>query len=94
MTPAPRTSALTIIAVYWLMLIVGMASCIAMRSDSSIAAIWTGTVIGTVLGHALALVNTRTWFALLTILTTAAVVGPSAPGELSASTLSTQNACS
>jgi hypothetical protein len=69
------------------MLIVGMASCIALRTDAAIAAIWTGTVAGTALGHGLALFNTRTWFALLTILTTAAVVGPSAPGELSGSTL-------
>ncbi|HEY5947580.1 MAG TPA: hypothetical protein VIV40_18880, partial [Kofleriaceae bacterium] len=87
MTPSPRTAALSIIAVYWLMLILGMGSCIAMRADASIAAIWTGTVAGTVLGHALALVNTRTWFALLTILTVTALVGPSAPGELSATTL-------
>jgi hypothetical protein len=68
-------------------LILGMASCIALRTDAAIAAIWTGTVAGTALGHALALFNTRSWFALLTILTTAAVVGPSAPGELSGSTL-------
>jgi hypothetical protein len=87
MTASPRTAALSVMAVYWAMLILGMASCIALRTDASIAAIWTGTVAGTVLGHSLALVNTRSWFALLTILTTAAVVGPSAPGELSASTL-------
>ncbi|HEY5924755.1 MAG TPA: hypothetical protein VIV11_23910, partial [Kofleriaceae bacterium] len=82
-----RTAGLSVIAVYWLMLILGMVSCIAIRSDAEIAAIWTGTVAGTVLGHVLGLVNTRTWFAALTVLTTAAVVGPSAPGELSASTL-------
>jgi hypothetical protein len=87
MTMSPRTSALSVMAVYWLLLIVGMASCIAMRTDASIAAIWTGTVAGTALGHALVLLNTRSWFALLTVLTTAALVGPSAPGELSASTL-------
>ncbi|HEX5063653.1 MAG TPA: hypothetical protein VFV99_29950 [Kofleriaceae bacterium] len=83
----PRTSALSILAVYWLLLILGMAVCITIRSDAQIAAIWTGTVAGTALGHALALLNTRNWFALLTVLTTAAIVGPSAPGELSASTL-------
>ena len=30
----PRTSALSILAVYWLLLILGMASCIAIRSDA------------------------------------------------------------
>ncbi len=84
---SPRTSALSVMAVYWLMLILGMATCIAMRTDASIAAIWTGTVAGTALGHALALFNTRGWFAALTVLTIAALVGPSAPGELSGSTL-------
>lgn len=87
MTSSPRTAALSVMAVYWVMLILGMASCIALRTDASIAAIWTGTVAGTALGHGLVLCNTRGWFALLTIMTTAAIVGPSAPGELSGSTL-------
>jgi hypothetical protein len=81
---------LSIIAVYWLMLVLGMATCLAMRSDAPVAAIgaiWTGTVAGTVIGHGLALLNVRTWFALVTIFLLAVVLGPTAPRELSGSTL-------
>jgi hypothetical protein len=87
MTMQPRAAALAIIAVYWTMLVLGMASCIAVHAEASIAAIWTGTVIGTVLGHALVLCNTRAWFAHATILVLAAVLGPSSPGQLSGATM-------
>lgn len=87
MMSSPRMTALSIIAVYWLMLVLGMATCIAMRCDAPIAAIWTGTVAGTALGHGLALFNVRSWFALMTILAIAVVVGPSAPEQLSGSVL-------
>ena len=62
MTRTRTVSTLGVLALYWALIVVGMGLCIAMRGAdaSALGPIWTGTVAGTLLGHALALARFRT----------------------------------
>jgi hypothetical protein len=80
-----RGSAVKLVAVYWALLVFGMALYTALRIDAvdALTPVWVGAVGGTILGQVLAFRRYRAWLAILVILTTAIFVLPQLPEDLS-----------
>jgi hypothetical protein len=67
---------LALVGLYWLCLLLGMGACALVRDIDPLMPIWTGAIIGTAVGHGLALANRRTWLALVVITVFAAMIAP------------------
>jgi len=79
-----RVAALKVVAIYWALLLFGMAIYSTLRLDalSALAPIWAGTVGGTILGQILAVRRYRLWLAVLIVLAVALFLLPHAPPQL------------
>lgn len=65
-----RGATIKVLAVYWALLAFGVTMYTAIRSDAleTLAPVWIGTLVGTLLGQVLGLRSARSWFVLIIVI--------------------------
>ena len=65
-----RGATIKVLAVYWALLAFGITMYTAIRSDAleTLAPVWIGTFVGTLVGQVLALRSARSWFVLVIVI--------------------------